>query len=685
MDLTQDVLAQQVGCSVFTIRKIERDERRPSRQIAESRQFVESLLDSEPNRLDVEFREALYRQTQGHALFTVEMLRGMQERGDLVQDDQDRWIVGPSLDWHTLPARAEAVIGERIDRLAVPLQETLKVASVEGEFFIAEVVARVQGLDEPQVIRQLSGVLDKQHRLVRGHSSRRLSNGRQRLSQYRFRHILFQRYLYNNLDEVERAYLHESVGNALVQLYEGQTEEVAVQLAWHFQMAGLMEDAVGYLKQAGERTVSLAAHEEAIGHFKRALELIETLPDTPKRTQQVLTLLLDLSTPLTMTKGFGAPEVEQTYLQALELCQQALSGPPPSLGTGSAQEMGETPQLFLALHGLTDYYGIRGEHRRAHELGEQMLDLAQQTQDPNLLMEAHIVLGETSHMTGRLAIARAHLEQAIALYDLETYRGYPFRYVQDPGLSSRYWRALVMWQLGYPEQALTGLHDALMVAEKLSHPFHLAGTLLFSIFVHLVRREASAAQERAEELIALSREHNFGLRLAYGICLRACALVEQGQVDDGIAELRQSLNLLEDLGARSPQGFTFSYLAEAYGRAGQVEEGLTVLTEALATMEKTGDQFWIPELYRLKGELLLLQNVDDRGVEQQFVEAVDIARLQEAKSLELRATVSLARLWQAQGKRAEAHKILVEIYNWFAEGFDTVDLKEAKALLEELS
>ncbi len=651
----------------------------------EGQQFVETLLDSEPNRLDAKFREALYHQTRGHALFTVEMLRGMQERGDLVQDEQNRWIVGPTLNWRTLPARVEGAIGERIGRLPPSLQEMLKVASIEGEFFTAEVIARIQKIDEPQLIRQLSGILDKQHRLVRSQSSQRLSKSNQRVSQYRFRHILFQRYLYNSLDDVERVYLHEAVGTALEQMYEGETDEVAVQLARHFQAAGIPEKAIGYLQQAGERTVRLSAYEESIGHFNRALELLEMFPDTHEHTQQTLTLLLDLSTPLTMTKGFGASEVEQTYLQAWELCQRALSGPPTSLGTGSTQEMGATPQYFQVLHGLTDIYGVRGECQRAHELGEQMLDLAQRVQDPNLLMEARLVLGETSITIGKLAAARVHLEQAIALYDLETYRSYPFRYVQDPGLQSRLWRAMVLWQLGYPEQALTSIHDALKLAQNLSHPFHLAEPLLFTTCLHLFRREASAAQERAEELIALSREQNFGQRLAFGICFRACALVEQGWIDDGIIELRQGLNALADLGVRTLRAYMFSIMAEGYKKAGQVEEGLAVLAEALATEEKTGEQWWEAELYRLKGELLLLQDLEDGRVEQQFFEAIDIARQQGAKSCELRATVSLGRLWQAQGKKEEARQMLADIYDWFSEGFDTADLKEAKALLEELS
>jgi adenylate cyclase len=215
---------------------------------SEDRRFVEAIIDTEPNRLGVEFREALYQQTRGHALFTVEMLGGMQERGDLVQDERGCWIEGPTVDWQTLPARVEGVIGERIARLPAELQATLKVASVEGEVFTAEVVAQVQGEGEPDMVQHLSGELDKGHRLVRGQGSQRLGPGGPCLSQYRFRHILFQRYVYNSLDDVQRIYLHEAVGNGLERLYAEHTGEVAVGLARHFHIAGISDKAIDYTR-----------------------------------------------------------------------------------------------------------------------------------------------------------------------------------------------------------------------------------------------------------------------------------------------------------------------------------------------------------------------------------------------------------------------------------------------------
>jgi DNA-binding SARP family transcriptional activator len=237
---------------------------------AEGRDFVEAFLNSEPNRLELPFREMFYRQTHGHPLFTIELLRGMQERGDLIRDQSGRWVEGRVLDWEVLPARVEAVIAERIGRLAEPLRATLRVACVEGETFTAEVIARVRESDERKMAACLSDELDRRHHLVRAQGILRMDS--QRLSRYRFRHILFQRYLYQSLDEVEQIHLHEDVGNVLEKLYETQTEEIAIQLARHFQKAGITAKAIHYLHQAGNEAVRLSANEEAIAHFTKGLD-----------------------------------------------------------------------------------------------------------------------------------------------------------------------------------------------------------------------------------------------------------------------------------------------------------------------------------------------------------------------------------------------------------------------------
>jgi predicted ATPase len=259
----------------------------------EGKHFVDSILDIERNRLSPAFREKLYQHTRGHALFTVEILRGLQARGDLRQDEAGIWVEGAAINWTQLPTRVEGVVGERIGRLPATLQEIIKVASVMGEEFVAEVVARVLRLDEREVVRELSGVLDKQHYLVQSQGGQRL--GGQRLSQYRFRHILFQYYLYHSIDKVERAYLHEDVGNELEQLYQGQTEVVVVQLARHFREAGLVSKTLDYLQQAGEQAIRSFAYQEAVRLFNDALTLLEALPEAPEQRLQKLRLQLTLA------------------------------------------------------------------------------------------------------------------------------------------------------------------------------------------------------------------------------------------------------------------------------------------------------------------------------------------------------------------------------------------------------
>jgi predicted ATPase len=580
-----------------------------------------------------------------------------------------------------------------MDRLEPDLRETLAVASVEGEEFTAEVVARVRAVDERELVRQLSGELAKQHRLVGAQGVRHLGPDGRRLSLYRFRHNLFQKYLFHSLDEVERCYLHEEVGHALEQLYGQQTEEVAVQLARHFQAAGIPEKAVDYLHQAGERAVRLSANEEAIAHFTKALALLETLPATPERAEQELTLQIALGVPFIATKGYATPEVEKTYTRARELCQQAGGG--------------ETPHLFPALRGLWNCFNERAELETAHELGEQLLDLAQHTQDPALLVEAHRALGTTLFFLGEFSAARALVEQGIALYDPQQHRSLAFLYGADPGVVCRLYAAWILWNLGYPDQALQRMDEALTLARGLSHPHSLAFALVFATLLHAYRREGPAVQERAEATISLSTEQGFPSWLAQGTVMRGWALAEQGQAEEGIPQIREGLAGWRATGAELGSPWWLTLLAEAYGKVGQIEAGLEALAEALAAVNKSGERHYEAEIYRLQGELLLKDEGgrmkacpersrrDEMSPEACFLEAescfqraIEVARAQQAKLLELRAVVSLARLWHSQGspdKKDEARQLLADIYDWFTEGFDTVDLQEAKVLLEELS
>ncbi len=631
---------------------------------AEGRQFVDAYLDTEPNQLGHDFRRALFHHTGGHPLFTIELLREMRERGDLVQDEEGRWVEGSALDWSTLPARVEGVIEQRVGRLAEELQEALTVASVEGEDFTAQVVARVQEVDERHLVRRLSRELDKQHRLVKEVGIERV--GSQRLSLYRFQHNLFQRYLYNNLGQTERQLLHEDVGVVLEELYRDQTEGIAVQLARHFQEAAVTGKAIRYLLQAGRRAVRLFAHGEAIEHLTRGLELLRNLPDNLERAQQELEFQTTLGPALIASRGYAAPEVEQTYARARELCRQ----------------VGETPGIIPVLRGLLAFYRVRADLQTARELAEQFLSLAQTPQYSAFLVDAHQELGVTLFHVGELAASKAHLEQAIAIYDPQQPRSAAIVYA--PGVFCLSHAAWDLWLLGCPDQALKRSQEALILAEELSHPFSIVFALHFAAVLHQFRQETQVTKERSEAAIALATKHRLPFWLAGATILQGWALALEGEIEKGIAQMRQGLAAWQATGAEIAVPYYLALFAEAYGQAGQTEEGLSALAEALAVLDNTGQHSWEAELYRLKGELLM-QTESTADAEACFRQAIEIARRQQAKSWELRAAMSLSRLWQKQGKQEEARQLLTEIYAWFTEGFDTPDLQEAQVLLEELS
>jgi predicted ATPase len=441
----------------------------------------------------------------------------------------------------------------------------------------------------------------------------------------------------------------------------------------------------------------MAHHNEVFSQtLSKGLELLKTLPDTPERTQQELTLQIALGRPLIATKGYAAPEVEKVYSRARELCQQ----------------VGETPQLFPALWGLWVFYLVRAEFQTARELGEQLLRLAQRVHNPVILLGAHSALGTTLFYLGKFVPSKEHLQQSIALYEPQKHPFLAFRYGQDPGGFCRCFAGLVLWFLGYPDQALKRSHEALTLAQDLSHPFSLAFALNFAALLHQLRREGQAAQELAEATIKLSTEQGFPFWVAMGTILRGWMLAKQGQEEGGIVQMRQGLAAYRATGAEASRPYFLALLAEACGGTGQTDEGLALLAEALVAVHKNGGHFSAAELYRLKGELLLVQegkkqkpvlslverakavpplrrtdrdkSEKESEAEACFQKAIDVARRQSAKSLELRAVMSLSRLWQRQGKKEEARQMLAEIYGWFTEGFGTTDLKEAKALLEDL-
>jgi predicted ATPase len=379
-----------------------------------------------------------------------------------------------------------------------------------------------------------------------------------------------------------------------------------------------------------------------------------------------------LGPALMATRGYAAPEVAATYHRARDLCEQA----------------GDTSELFPVLWGLWALYMARAEHETARELGEQCLSLARCLDDPALLLSAHQALGISWFLLGQLSQAHAHLEHGMRLYDPQQHHALAFRYANlDPGVTCLAIAGLTLWLLGYPDQALARANEALTLAQHLEHPHTLARAgLYYTTLVHQLRREWQMVSERAATAITVATAQQIALMLAVGPIMRGWALAMQGQGAEGLTQLRQGLDAYRATGAAYQRPHFLSMLAEVHSSLGQPEAGLTALSEALALVETTGERYYEAELHRLKGELLLQHATPEVShAETCFQQSLAIARRQEAQSLELRAAMSLSRLWHQQGKRDAAHDLLAPIYGWFTEGFDTADVQEAKALLDELS
>jgi predicted ATPase len=609
--------------------------------------------------LPAEVHQQVVAKTDGVPLFVEELTKMVLESG-LLQEQEDRYELAGPLPPLAIPATLQDSLMARLDRL-VAAKGVAQLGATLGRQFPYQLLQAVSQLDEVSLQRELGRLIEAELFFQQGAPPQ---------ATYRFKHALIQEAAYQSLLKSTRQRSHQRIAEVLEARFPETAETQPELLAHHYTEAGLGEQAVGYWERAGKRAIQRSANVEAVSHLTNGLKVLATLTDTPDRTEQELALQTALGPALIATKGYAALEVEQAYARARELCRQ----------------VGETPRLVPVLFGLRLFYQQRAEFHIARELEEQLFHLAQRVQDPGLLLVAYQALGATSYWLGELAQARADLEQGMALYDPQQHRSLTFGAIQHPGVTCLAFVARALWALGYPAQALQRSQDAVALAQELSHPFSLAYALGCAAALHQLRREGPVTQERAEAAMALSREQGFALWLAMGTTLRGWALVAQGQEAEGIAQVRQGLAAYKATGTAVGQPYLLALLAEAYAKHGQAEEGLGVLAEALAAVHHSGERCYEAELYRLKGELLLARPAEHYAeAEACFWQAIAIARRQQAKSLELRAAMSLARLWQRQGKHAEARQLLAEVYGWFTEGFDTADLQEAKALLQELS
>jgi predicted ATPase len=631
----------------------------------------------------------IHRRTGGNPLFMVHVVDDLLQQG-LVREEAGQWTIQHNLRIVTesVPDTLRQVIERQVARLSTTGQHLLEVASVVGvEFSAAAVAAGLQATVED--IDHQCEILARQGQFIEAHGTEEWPDGTFS-ERYSFRHALYHDVLYQRVTETQRIRLHRRIAERKEQAYGERAGEIAAELALHFEVGRMYQKAVDYCQLAGGAAVQRQARHEAAALLTRGLQLLQGLSDSPGHLQQELEFNVTLGNVLIGTRGYAAPETERAYRQAWELCQQ----------------LGDTLQRFPVLDGLRHYYAMRGEQKMAYQVEEQLFALAQQAQDPALMMWAHGSRGVTLLWMGAFVEARTHLESRIALSESYQPRTDLPRY-GNPAVMGLSHLSLVLWMLGYPDQGLQKVQQALALAQHLEDAFSIAYAQTNAGLIHQHRREGAVAQDLAESAIALSRAQGLPFWLAGGLMARGGALVEQGQTQEGIRQIEQGLQAWRATGAANSEPYFLMLLAEGYAKAGHTAEALTIVTKALTRMEQTAERCWEAELYRLKGELTLAEAQDsglgagssspqtpnlkpqvsvvvEQEAEECFLKAINIAQHQQAKSLELRASLSLARLWQSQGKSAEARELLEDIYSWFTEGFATKDLQDAEALLREL-
>jgi TOMM system kinase/cyclase fusion protein len=626
--------------------------RLPRRQAAEmASQVVHGKV------LPAEVVAQVVAKTDGVPLFVEELTKMVLESG-LLQEREERYELRGPLPPLAIPATLHDSLMARLDRLAT-VKALAQLGATLGREFAYDLLQAVSPWDEGTLQRGLQQLVAAEFLYQQGLPPQ---------ATYLFKHALIQDAAYQSLLRSTRQQYHQHIAQVMEARFPALCVTQPELLAQHYTEAGLSVQAIPYWQRAGQRAVERSASLEAIAHLTKGLAVLAPLPDTPERARQELDFQLILGPVFQVVKGPGSPEAERTYARARDLCQQ----------------VGDTPQLFPALWGLWYVYVLRTEYQTARALGEQLLHLAQRLHDPTLRLLAARAQGQTLCFLGEFPASRAALEQVMALYDLQHHRTLAVHYGQDPAVLAQAWAALALWLLGYPDQARQRSREAISLARELAHPYSLSYALHWAATVQQFCREPHTARELSETVLALAHEQGFALFVALGTLLQGWALSAQSQGLEGMTQIRVGIAAWRAAGSRAWQPYFLSLLAAAYGDGGHPEEGLQVLAEALAIIDSSGERLYAAELYRLKGVLLQQLAAPQEEAEACFRQALDVARHQEAKSLELRAAMSLGRLWQQQGKCTEARELLTPIYGWFTEGFDTADLQEAKALLDAL-
>ena len=631
---------------------------------AEAQGLLAALLGNDPSL--VPLKQLILEKTEGNPFFIEEVVQTLVEEKSVL-GEPGRFRIEQTPTTLHIPTTVQGVLAARIDRLPVAQKELLQTLAVIGKEFAFSLIQRIcdgGGAWMDEHLRDLLARLESAEFIYQRPAFPEV--------EYSFKHALTQEVAGSSLLTERRNALHERTAQAIEELFPSRIADYCSELAHHYRLSGNVPKAVEYLHRTGQQALQHSANIEAMRHLGAALELLQHLPDTPARAHQELTLLLALGPALMAVRGYAAPEVATTYTRVLALC---------------AQQVGDDSVLFPALFGLGTYYSLRAQYATACELAERLLNIAHAAQDPDLLVDAHAALGATLFFQGNLRDAHEHQERARVLYIPDRHRTHAITYGMDPGYVLTF-SAWSLWYLGFPDQASTRSRDTLTLDKKIPHPISLAFTLSATSILGQFQHDVQLAEECADAAIKLSLERGFPFYWAWGTIVQGWARAEQGNIDEGVAQITDGIATYQAAGAELGCSYFLALLAAAQGRAGNLQAGLDAVTEALAMVSRTGEHFYEAELYRLKGTLILQSSGDarlDSSMQQEaqgcFQKAISVARQQGAKSLELRATVSLAQLWAVRDKEA-ARQMLADIYSFFTEGFDSVDLLQAKMLLD---
>ena len=611
--------------------------------------------------------EQLVVKTDGVPLFVEELTKMVLESGQL-EDRGQRFELRGSLPTLAIPSTLQDSLMARLDRLG-PTKEVAQLGATLGREFTYELLAALSPLGQGSLDQALTELVQAELLYQRGSPPH---------ATYTFKNTLIQEAAYYSLLRTKRQQYHRGVAKALEERFP---ETVAAQpelLAYHYSEAGIAASAIEYWRRAGERETQRSANLEAIHHFQRALQITLEMPDGQERAQRELELQLALGVPQQAVKGISSPEAGATYSRARELCES----------------LGETPHIFPALHGLWRFYLVRGDLRTAKQMAGSLSQLADALHDRDFELQAAWAEGATALWMGEFTTARSRCEHAITLYDFDRHSPSALTYGSDPETTALCYLAMALWFLGYADQAVARINDAVASARRSAHPFSLAWAAAIAAGIYQFRRDHEPAGASAVDAVALSTEQGFPVWLGVGLVLHGWALAAGGDAIGALPLQEQSTSTFASAGQELAATWVLALASEIHTAAGHTAQVLPLLTGGLALAEKNSERWYEAELHRLQGEAVIAdcgfrnaeleQGNPQSEAEECFRRAIEIARSQQAKSFELRAATSLARLLRHQRKAAEAQDLLAPIYAWFTEGFETRDLKEAKLLLAEL-